>query len=239
MRLFLAGTALLTALALFDAPPAAAGMARVAMGGTYRVPVVSYAERPFLTVIKQRFDYSCGSAALATLLHFHYGTPTSETEVFQAMYEAGDQQRIQEIGFSLLDMKHYLARQGLRADGFRIALDDLAKVGVPAIALIEIDGYRHFVVIKGLRGDEVLVGDPAKGMRTFSQDRFEEVQVNDIVFIVRDRADVAKASFNQEQDWQLRRIAAPLGDGMTRRRLIDYGVLAQFPVQIRRTVPES
>jgi len=237
MRLFLASTALLLPLALFDGTPATAGMARVAMGGSYRVPVVSYAERPFLTVIRQQFDYSCGSAALATLLRYHYGTPTNETEVFRAMYEAGDQERIQKIGFSLLDMKRYLAERGLRADGFRITLDNLAKVGVPAIALVDIDGYRHFVVIKGLRDGEVLVGDPAVGMRTFSYEAFEQVQVNDIVFVIRDRADLAKANFNKEQDWQLRRVAAPLEDGMTRHELVDYGVLAQFPVQIRRIEP--
>ena len=81
-------------------PPAAAGTARIGMGGVFHATVVSYRERPFLTVVRQQFDYSCGSAALATLLRFHYERPASETEVFKAMYEAGDQVQIRATGFS-------------------------------------------------------------------------------------------------------------------------------------------
>src|SRR5208283_4171640 len=64
--------------------------------------------RAFRTTWHQQYDFSCGSAAVATLLSFHYGRPTNETTVFKAMFAAGDQARIQVQGFSLLDMKRYL-----------------------------------------------------------------------------------------------------------------------------------
>src|ERR1700729_913304 len=66
--------------------------------GNYAVHVTSFAEIPFRTVIRQQFDYSCGSAALATMLRFQYGKPTNEAEVFKAMYAVGDQDRIQKLG---------------------------------------------------------------------------------------------------------------------------------------------
>ena len=48
-------------------------------------------------MIHQQFDYSCGSAALATLLRFQYHKQTNEAGVFKAMYEVGDQDRIQTL----------------------------------------------------------------------------------------------------------------------------------------------
>src|SRR5690606_38844520 len=117
------------------------------IGGNLEVPVVSYKESRFQTVLKQQHDFSCGSAALASLLTFHYGDQVSEQDVFQAMYESGDQERIRQQGFTLLDMKKFLETRGYKADGFRIPLGPLAaKAGVPAIALINPKGYRHFVI---------------------------------------------------------------------------------------------
>src|SRR5690606_12380707 len=107
------------------------------------VKVTSYKEARFQTVLKQEHDFSCGSAALASLLSFHYQDPVSEQQVFEAMFAAGDQERIRRQGFSLLDMRKYLSGRGYKADGFRIALDLLAdKASVPAIVLINTNGYR-------------------------------------------------------------------------------------------------
>ena len=45
-------------------------------GANYRVRTMSWVEIPFRSVIRQQFDFSCGSAAVATLLTYHYGTRT-------------------------------------------------------------------------------------------------------------------------------------------------------------------
>ncbi len=230
-------SAALLASLLVCASPALAGVAQIGLGGIFHVPVVSLQERPFQTVVRQQFDYSCGSAALATLLHFHYGRQASEVEVFRAMYEVGDKERIRETGFSLLDMKLYLETVGYQADGYRLSIEKLAEVGVPAIALVEIDGYRHFVVIKGINGDQVLIGDPAKGVRTYSREQFEPLRVDDIAFIVRNDPALARANFNKEQDWALRQIAAPLNRGLARPALADHGTLARLPAQFRLVRP--
>jgi uncharacterized protein len=153
--------------------------------------------------------------------------------LFQAMYAVGDQTRIREVGFSLLDMKLYLESLNLTAEGYRISVDNLAKVGVPAIALIEVDGYRHFVVIKGIQDQTVLVGDPAKGVQSYRREELEGLRVDDIAFVIRNDPQLARANFNKQDDWQLRGIAAPLGQGLDRRSLADHGTLARLPVQIR------
>jgi predicted double-glycine peptidase len=229
-------TTVAASILVLTSAAAEAGQVRFGMGGIFQLPVVSYRERPFQTVVQQQFDYSCGSAALATLLTFHYQRPSSETEIFEAMYEAGDQAQIQAVGFSLLDMKAHLQRLGYRADGFRISIEKLATVGVPAIALIELDGYRHFVVIKGIEAGGVLVGDPARGVGFYTVDHFEALRVDDIVFVIRDQAKIAKANFNKTRDWRLQRAIAPLGQALDRQALAEHGALARIPVQFRYPV---
>src|SRR3982751_2740067 len=70
----------------------------------FRLPVTSMVGRRFGTVVRQQYDFSCGSAALATLLRYHYEDPQTEQSVFLDMFRDGDQDQIRRLGFSLLDM---------------------------------------------------------------------------------------------------------------------------------------
>jgi predicted double-glycine peptidase len=169
-------------------------------GGTATVNVQSFQSRKFSTTIHQAYDFSCGSAALATLLTFTYHKPITEGEVFTSMFLNGDQPVIRQYGFSLLDMKNYLSRQGLPSGGFRAPLSKLAEIKIPAIVLISEHGYRHFVVIRGIRDDEVLLADPAIGLRSESLSDFKK-QWSGIFFIVLADVQVAQANFNGTEDW--------------------------------------
>lgn len=171
-------------------------------GVTARVNVASMADRKFETIVRQQFDFSCGSAALATLLTHHYDREVSETDAFEVMWEVGDKDRIRELGFSLLEMKRYLEKSGLQADGFRLTLDRIQEIGVPGIALIDVRGYKHFVVIKGINDRTVLIGDPSTGIHSKSRKQFEKQWDGTILFI---RSDVSrgKANFNKLADWRL------------------------------------
>ena len=148
----LARGALVASVLPLASTPSAAQVVVDPSGGTYSLRLMSYRDIPFRTTVRQRYDYSCGSAAVATLLRYHYGRNVGEEEIFRSMYLEGDQDRIRMVGFSLLDMKQYLERNGFRADGFRMTLDDIEKNGVPAITLLTIGTYKHFVVIKGAQG---------------------------------------------------------------------------------------
>jgi hypothetical protein len=216
--------AALIALCLIGIAPARAGSIGLVQGagGIYNVPIRSIKEARFHRVIKQEFDFSCGSAALATLLSFHYDKPVTENAVFTEMFKVGDQARIEKYGFSLLDMKQYLAAHNLRADGFQVDLERFVEIGVPAITLIETQGYKHFVVVKGLKGARILVGDPAKGTRTIPRDKFASIW-NGIAFVIRDKASVGKAHFNEDDDWSTL-AAAPFGTAMSGQSLSDFSV---------------
>jgi len=192
---------------------AGAGMVVVpgVSGSSFTVgKVTSLKEAHFLSTVHQQFDYSCGSAALATLLSYHFQDAVTEQEVFIWMYKYGNQAKIHKEGFSLLDMKHYLEANGYHADGFYVSLDQLADAGVPAIVLINIKGYNHFVVVKGITDKRVLVGDPSVGIRIILRDKFEKMW-NGLAFIIRNRNILTQNNFNRMDEWRHVTGKAPVG----------------------------
>ncbi len=190
-------------------------------GGSFSVPIMSLKERRWTNVVRQQYDFSCGSAAVATLLTYHYETPIDEATVFEEMFVHGDQAKIRAEGFSMLDIKQFLDRRGLKSDGFRMSLDKLAEIGVPAIVLINVGGYRHFVVIKGIESKRILVADPAFGTTIWPRDRFEAAWGGGIILAAREGIDVAQVHFGDIPDWQIRP-KAPIGQGIDRSGLATF-----------------
>jgi predicted double-glycine peptidase len=209
MKLSTAILALLMALSVFNTYADSFNLNGIAGGGNYAVPVMSFAERRFKTVYKQKYDFSCGSATLASLLSFHYDDVVDEQTVFVDMYENGDKQKIQQQGFSMLDMKLYLERRGYVANGFKLTLDGLIEANAPAITIINNKGYLHFIIIKGISDGEVLVGDPAAGVKVFPRPDFEKMWENRILFLIHDKQTLADNHFQDKAEWALR-TKAPL-----------------------------
>ena len=214
--------AFILVLGLWLSQPAYAaevGLTGVA-GGPFKLRVTSLKElklkRALARTVHQQFDFSCGSAAVATLLTYHYGFSVSERAIFQFMYEQGDQAKIRAVGFSMLDMKRYLQANGVRADGFEAGVEQISKAGVPAIVLLQDKGYHHFVVVKGVQQGQVLVGDPAAGIRVLSKADFEARWPSRIAFVITNKTELA--AFNAGADWNFRP-GMPLGTAIARESL--------------------
>ena len=137
-------------------------------------------------VVIQRWDTSCAAAALATVLTYTHYDPVSEQSVAQGMLRFTEPLRVRyRGGFSLLDMKRYVEERGYQATGFRgLSFGDLVLFE-GAIVPLNLHGYNHYVVFKGLEEDgDVWLGDPAYGNRTMSKDRFEDVWMEGMAFVV-------------------------------------------------------
>jgi predicted double-glycine peptidase len=191
-------------------------------GGAATTSLESFQQRKYKATIAQQYDFSCGSAALATLLTYNYNMPASEKDVFRDMFDGGDKKVIARSGFSLLDMKNYLARRGLEANGYRAPLSKLAQVRLPAIVLIDVRGYSHFVVLEGIRDGWVLLSDPANGMRSEPVGKFE-AHWSGIFFLILTAAERAQQSFNDRDKWA----DAPAPPWALARYMIDLATLAQ------------
>lgn len=146
-------------------------------------PVMSMLEMRQRGVVVQKFDLSCGAAALATLLNYQFGDHVTETEVTKGLIRRKEYIEHPELvrirqGFSLLDLKRYVATRGYVGIGYgHLEMKDLVDLA-PIIVAVSPFGYNHFVVFKGLVGDRVVLADPAFGNRTMSREKFEKMQIN-------------------------------------------------------------
>lgn len=145
--------------------------------------VVSLRELKFREIVEQQTDYSCGAAAVATILQSVYHRPTTEQEVLTGLSRVSDPAVAKQFGFSLLDLKRYVTAIGMEGRGFKLPVDALPKLQIPVIVLLDIHGYKHFVVVRTATADTVYIADPALGNREVSREEFAKGW-NGIIFAV-------------------------------------------------------
>jgi len=186
-RLARAGWFLALAFPLISGTAAACAGARVPRGKTN---VRSLQEIRQERVVRQKWDLSCGSAALSTLLTYDVGDPIGEGEIIASILQRADPVKIRaRQGFSLLDLKRFVVARGHEADGYgRLDLAHLARMA-PAIVPTVMAGLDHFVVVRGIREGHVLLADPGFGNRTLTVEKFEAIWPRRIAFVVRPKGD--------------------------------------------------
>ena len=160
----------------------------------YGVSVRSYQEIRQSRIVRQKWDLSCGAAALSSLLTFDLDDATSESEIVVWILHRTDPVKIQSRGgFSLLDLKRFAEFRGYTGTGFAgLSLQDLIDQGLPAIVPIRAKGYDHFVLFRGAVGDRIFLADPAFGNLTMPAPRFESIWKNGIAFVVQPRLSPAR-----------------------------------------------
>lgn len=142
-------------------------------------------EQQFRGIVKQAYDYSCGSAALTTVLNGYIGEKLTERQTMDGLMRYGEYDRIVERrSFSLLDMKRFVTALGYSSGGYKGKFSDLIALDKPAIVPIAYAGFKHFVVFKTYKDGRVFVADPALGNLSFSADHFQEIWDNNTLFIV-------------------------------------------------------
>ena len=131
---------------------------------TETVPVTSWTEIRDQGIIKQRFDYSCGSAAVATVLHHFYRLEVDEATI------------IDKIGlkdeFSFADLARVMEEYALKAVAVALDFAHLQQMTMPAIVYLDFHGEGHFSVLRGISSSSVWLGDPAWGNIHMSPARF-------------------------------------------------------------------
>lgn len=139
----------------------------------------------YKNIVHQAYDYSCGSAALTTVLNGYLGRQFQEKQIMDGLLKYGETEKIvQRRGFSLLDMKRLVTALGHPSGGYKGSFDDLKKLDHPAIVPIHYAGFKHFVVVKKYKDGRVFVADPALGNISFPEERFKAIWENNVMFIV-------------------------------------------------------
>jgi hypothetical protein len=137
-------------------------------------------------VVRQRWDMSCGAAALSTILTYNYNDDTPEAAIVVWILHRVNPIRVRARGgFSLLELKHFAQARGYTAEGFSgVSLADLASEKSWVITPIHFKSFDHFVVVKGIVGDRVILADPGFGNVTMKTGRFMKIWKNGIVFVI-------------------------------------------------------
>lgn len=161
--------------ALFSGVVPGAGLIHVQSG--------SLRSQKFVHLVRQHTDFSCGAAALATILRYSYHRPVTEQEVLQGLYRVSNPKVVREQGFSLMDIKRYVEVLGMKGVGFKVPASALPRLKVPSIVLLNLNGYEHFVVLRRVRGQVAYLADPALGQRSVPLGEFAH-DWNGIIFAV-------------------------------------------------------
>ena len=188
--------------------------------------VRTFRDLRFRELMPQQYDFSCGSAALGSVLQYGYGIETDEQEMIRRMMVGVDPRQVVQNGFSMLDMKRYVETLGLRAHGFKIEPDALYRLQMPVIALLDLKGYKHFVVVKGADAGRVFVADPALGHRVMNERDFVEGWNGIVLAVVGDRPmDPDSYLVNSRSSPALQRRVDALDRATTPPRVVEFGLV--------------
>ncbi len=149
------------------------------------IQVEPLVEQKYRNIVRQAYDYSCGSAALTTVLNHYLGRNLSERQVMEGLLHYGERERIvARRAFSMLDMKRLVTALGYPSGGFRASIDDLKELDHPAIVPIHHAGFKHFVVLRAIRDGRVFLADPSVGNISFPLAQFESKWDDNVLFVV-------------------------------------------------------
>lgn len=154
-------------VALVSVVPASAQIIDVWGGYDRPLPDRSWRDLRYEGVVEQSTWYTCGPAAVATLLTYFFSIPTTEEEALHEALAAMEARGISAVqGIPLLALRDVLAARGIPSEGFRVTPEDLVdyfvRGGLPVILHVS-RPQPHFVVAIGWRDGLLLVADPSFG----------------------------------------------------------------------------
>jgi uncharacterized protein len=129
------------------------------------IPSRTWLDHRDIKIIKQAQDFSCGAASLATLLNGFYGLSLTEAQILKDMNKPSQMA-------SFEDMAQVVHRYGFKAAGVALNYQQLAKLTMPTLVYLQVQGNDHFSVLRGISPTHVQLADPSMGNRIFSKAQF-------------------------------------------------------------------
>lgn len=113
-------------------------------------------------VVLQDKRNNCGPAALQMAFD-HFGIASTVKEIEEGV-------GMTERGSSMLALKEMAEQKGLRAEGWRLTMEDLLAAPKPCIVFINGD---HFALVDSVsKVGEIFLRDPAVGKLNFAKNKF-------------------------------------------------------------------
>jgi len=145
-------------------------------------PIKSWIEFKNDNLVRQNYDYSCGSASLATIMHYFYEQNMSEESILNDILDMkgiGKEQakKLEEkdMSLSFLDLAQYIKSKDFKAIGLALDLKALRSLKVPVILFVKVRKNEHFTVFKGIDKRYVYLADPSFGNSKIRISKFKEM----------------------------------------------------------------
>lgn len=136
----------------------------------------SYVDLKFAYTVRQQRDFTCGAAALATILKFHYGMPVTEEMIFWMIinrYTAEQLKQKVQVGFSFEDLIFVAEKLGFKTQAAVITSAELEKLNGPVILQLNLKKFDHFSVLRKKTADTAYMSDPVFGQITLDEKEFK------------------------------------------------------------------
>ena len=114
----------------------------------------------------QTRDYSCGAAALATVLRYYWGDPVGEDDVLIVLLKTLTPEETKDRfkhGLAISDLRRAAVDMGYLSTIGTISLQQLSQARAPVVVALKIKEYDHFVVYRGMCDGRVYLADPIRG----------------------------------------------------------------------------
>ena len=151
--------------------------------------VCSWQQLKRQNVVMQRRDYSCGAAALATLIRYYWGDQVTEDVFLKELDKLLTPEEVADRiknGLSITDLKRAAVAKGYLASLGKLPFNKLVESKVPVVVGVTIEGFDHFVVYRGWDGHYVYLADPIQGnVRVHTCDFGKQWQKNAILAVAK------------------------------------------------------
>tara|TARA_B100001142_G_scaffold326829_1_gene383107 strand:- start:2280 stop:2885 length:606 start_codon:yes stop_codon:yes gene_type:complete len=161
---------------------------------THVYSMESWQEIKFKNVVKQKYDFSCGSASISTLLKLH-DVHVTEIEILDFLKK--DYQDIENIAetinndniekiaknnsLSMLDIKKVGEHYGFNVQALEFPYDVIDKLKHPAIVHLETPKGFHFSVLISKSDDFFKLLDPTQGDVLVTAKDFKKIYTGKLI----------------------------------------------------------
>jgi predicted double-glycine peptidase len=157
---------------------------------TVKKEVLSYREIGRQNLVTQGLDYSCGAAALATIAKYFWGDDVGELDFIKIALQILTPEEFrdrQKNGLTLEDLKNVALKANYFSTVGRLKFNQLRESKVPLIVGVDIEGYKHFVVVRGTDDDYVYLADSIRGNLRIRHSEFKKQWQKNLVLVVAKR----------------------------------------------------
>jgi len=125
-------------------------------------------------LVKQNYDYSCGSSSLATILKYFYNLDVSEEDILKEIISKDIKEK-REVGLSFFELGEFVKKFNLKAIGLEVSLETLKSLKIPVIVYIKIRKSSHFSVFRKIDRKYIYLADPTFGNIKIRVSKFKEM----------------------------------------------------------------